>query len=84
MAMMTVRLDAELLQALKERAKRSGRSVSAEVIRLIRKEIVPRRSRKRQKTMGMFSHLGTPPDLATFKRDRRSISSQIERRFRKR
>lgn len=74
-AIMTLRIAPGLLKALKARAKREGRSVSAEVVRMISKEIdaVPERRPKRT-TMGMFSEFDAP-ELDEFKRLRRQLSS---------
>ncbi len=81
-AMMTVRIDPALLSALRERAKREGRSVSAEVVRLIRRELEPAPTARRKpgSTMGMFPDFDAPP-LATFKRLRREMSATIARRM---
>jgi hypothetical protein len=76
-SVMTLRIDPRLLEALKARARREGRSVSAEVIRLIRKDVeaVPER-RRRGRTMGMFAEFEAP-DLDELKRERRSFSASI-------
>jgi hypothetical protein len=78
---MTVRLDPRLLDALKQRARREGRSVSAEVVRLIQKEVSPSPSlaRKRGRTMGMFPNFEAP-ELAEFKRVRQQAAKLIGRR----
>jgi hypothetical protein len=86
-AVMTLRIDPALLTALRQRAKREGRSVSAEVVRLIRKELedvhVPaRRGRGTRSTMGMFAN-SEAPDLDDFKRVRREASALIARRVRR-
>jgi plasmid stability protein len=82
---MTVRLDPRLLDALKQRARREGRSVSAEVVRLIQKEVspVPSPARKRGGTMGMFPNFEAP-ELAEFKRVRQQAAQRIGRRRTKR
>ena len=80
---MTLRIDPRLLAALRRRAKREGRSVSAEVIRMIRKEVVPAppRERKTRRTMGMFADFEAP-ELKEFKRLRRAISVTFQKRAR--
>jgi len=57
--MMTLRIDADLLARLKDRAKREGRSASAEVVRLLRRELggISQPKRAHRSAMGMFSHL---------------------------
>ena len=81
---MTLRIEPGLLAALRERAKREGRSVSAEVIRMIRKEVVPEPARRRRatSTMGMFAGFEAPP-LADFKRFRHEVSAAAVRRIRR-
>lgn len=75
---MTLRLDPALLDALKRTAKRQGRSVSSEVVRLIRKELEPSAvgKRARRRTMGMFAGLEAP-DLIELKRIRRQVSGSV-------
>jgi hypothetical protein len=83
-AIMTLRIDPGLLAALRQRAKREGRSVSAEVIRMIRKEVEPEPTRRRRvaPTMGMFAGFEAP-ELEEFTRLRREISVAVVRRLRR-
>ena len=83
---MTLRIDPALLGALRRHAKREGRSVSAQVVQLIRRELedahVPVRRRATRRSMGMFAHAGFEvPDLEDFKRVRRRMSTVIARRI---
>ena len=75
---MTLRIDPELLMALKERAAREGRSVSAEVVRLITRDVEPARPlrAKRTSSMGMFADFEAPT-LDEFRRMRRRFSSRV-------
>ena len=77
-AVMTVRIDAELLAALKDKVRRDGRTVSAAIIQLIRNEVQPKRVRpaKRRRTMGMFADFEAP-DLDEFVQLRRGISRRL-------
>jgi hypothetical protein len=59
-AVMTVRIDPELLAALREKARREGRTVSAEVVRLVRREVGPPPRRSKMRTMGMFPDFEAP------------------------
>jgi hypothetical protein len=79
-AVMTIRIEPALLEALKAKARDEGRTVSAEVVRLVRKEVEPRpaRSVKRVKTMGMFPDFEAP-DLHELVRARRAFSSSLRR-----
>ncbi|MES2504811.1 MAG: hypothetical protein V4534_08040 [Myxococcota bacterium] len=59
---MTVRLDAALLTALKERARHVGRSVSAEVTQMIKQQVAPATGDFHPvlKSEGMFSQFEAP------------------------
>ena len=76
--MMTLRVDPELLAALKRRAAREGRSVSAEVIRMIQRDVEPTKlpRAKRTSTMGMFPDFEAPT-LGELKGLRRRFSSAL-------
>jgi hypothetical protein len=80
---MTVRIAPELLSALKKWAKREGRSVSAEVVRLIAKEVEPVPIAQPRRTMGMFSEFEAP-DLDDFMAVRRLATAALRRRSRMR
>ena len=77
-SIMTLRIDPELLMALKERAAREGRSVSAEVVRLITRDVDPVKPQrvKRISSMGMFADFEAPT-LEEFRRMRRRFSSRV-------
>jgi len=77
-SIMTVRVAPDLLAALKRRAAREGRSVSAEVVRMIKRDIEPAKPRrtKRTPTMGMFPDFDAPT-LEEFKRMRRRFASLV-------
>lgn len=76
--MMTLRVDPELLAALKRRAASEGRSVSAEVRRLIERDVEQMKTRraKRASTMGMFPDFEAPT-LDQLKGLRRRFSSSF-------
>jgi hypothetical protein len=77
-AVMTLRLEPELLAELKARARTEGRSTSAEVIHLIERVIrVPKARTSARLTMGMFAHLDAP-ELADFQSDGRIIARVFE------
>ena len=75
---MTVRIDAELLAALKNKVRRDGRTVSAAIVQLIRNEVQPKRVHpaKRRRTMGMFAEFEAP-DLDELVQLRRGISRRL-------
>ena len=80
--MMTLRIDADLLMRLKDQAKREGRSASAEVVRLLRRELgmTTKPKKPRRDTMGMFSHLEAVR-LDEVRELRSQISQQIASRL---
>ena len=59
---MTVRLDSNLLLALKNRAQKVGRSVSAEVVQMIKQQITTKNTQSESipKSEGMFSQFEAP------------------------
>ncbi len=75
---MTLRIDPGLAVALRQRANREGHSVSAEVIRMIRKEVEPGPTPRRRvsPTMGMFADFEAR-ELKELKRLRREISTAL-------
>jgi hypothetical protein len=77
-AVMTVRIDAELLAALKDKVQRDGCTVSAVIVQLIRNEVQPKpvRPAKRRQTMGMFADFEAP-DLDELTQLRRGISRRL-------
>jgi plasmid stability protein len=81
-SVMTVRIHPELLTALKARARQEGRSVSAEVVRLIRKELTTPPAKVGARTMGMFADFDAP-DLEVFRSTRKAASRAVARRTRK-
>lgn len=79
-AVITVRIEPELLAALKERAKRDGRSLSAQLVWIVRKEVEapPKKRGKPIQTMGMFSKSDFEDlALSEFKRLRRKLSEKV-------
>jgi hypothetical protein len=87
-AVVTVRIDAALLAALKDKVRRDGRTVSAAIVDLVREEVQPARVRpaKRRRTMGMFRDFEAPEldDLVQLRRglSRRLMASAAPKRKR--
>jgi hypothetical protein len=77
-AVVTVRIDAELLAALKDKVRRDGRTLSAAIVQLIRNDVQPKRARprKRRPTIGMFSDFEAP-DLEELIQLRRSFGARL-------
>jgi len=77
-AIVTVRIDAELLTALRDKVRREGRTVSAAIVQLVRNDVHPQRPRpvKRRRTIGMFSDFEAP-DLDDLVQLRRSLSRRL-------
>jgi hypothetical protein len=89
---MTLRIDPELLDELRDVAKAEGRSVSAQVVYLVRRDLETRgrgptvaaRRRKPLPTYGWLRHLGGPETTVEDIRNlRRAVTKQIEARLRK-
>jgi hypothetical protein len=77
-AVITVRIDAELLAALKDKVRRDGRTVSSAVVQLIRNEVKSRpiRPAKRRRTIGMFADFEAP-DLDELTELRHGLSHRL-------
>jgi len=82
---MTLRIDAALLEQLRETARAEQRSLSAQVLFLVRKELGAGAKRRRSPlpTLGWLSHLAAPDDVAAFRRVRRSLSQSLAARTRR-
>ena len=82
-SVMTLRIDSDLLAELKARAVAEGRSTSAEVVSLLRKQIVvkPRRARATP-TMGMYAQYEAP-DLDELSNDGQALAAMFESSIRK-
>jgi hypothetical protein len=87
---MTLRIDPALLDELREVAREEGRSVSAQVVHLVRRDLearghvaaAPRASRRKPlPTYGWLRHLAGPDTFEEFRDFRRSLSKQIEKRL---
>jgi hypothetical protein len=78
-AVVTVRIDAELLAALKDKVRRDGRTLSAAIVQLVRNDVQPKRARavKRRRTIGMFADFEAP-DLDDLVQLRRSLSRRLK------
>ncbi len=73
-SVMTLRIDPELLAAVKARAKRLGRSASAEVVFLLERELATVASKPRSRSvMGMFQGFDDLK-LGEFQRERRAAA----------
>jgi len=82
---MSLRIDPELLEELRQAARAEGRSVSAQVVHLVRRELSagPRRREKPLPTLGWLRHLGAPNEIEEFRRVRRSLSRSLSARARR-
>jgi hypothetical protein len=82
---MTLRIEPELLEQLRAVAKAERRSVSAQMLFLVRRELGARvrRRRKPLPTLGWLSHLRAPRKLQEFRRVRSSLTRSLEARLRR-
>ncbi|TMA70159.1 MAG: Arc family DNA-binding protein [Deltaproteobacteria bacterium] len=81
---MSLRIDPGLLEEIRRRARAEGRSVSSQILHLVRNQLgvgsPPKRRARR--TMGWLAHLDVPEDLGTYRRFRRSVSHRIMKKLR--
>jgi hypothetical protein len=85
-AIITVRLEPKLLTALKAKAREEGRSVSAEVVQLIRGAVEQKAPPEdRRRSMGMFADAGFEPvEIEDVRRLRRETAARLEERHHRR
>jgi hypothetical protein len=77
---MTVRIEQQLLDALRKKAHEEGRSVSKEVVRLIEQHVQTRPAAKRRRTgFGMFSQFESV-DVEEIRSVRRAVTLRAARR----
>jgi hypothetical protein len=82
---MTLRIDPELLDQLRAVARAERRSVSAQVVHLVRRELgthTKAATRSVLPTLGWLQHLDAPDDLAAYRRVRRALSRRLQARAR--
>ena len=79
---MTLRIEPALLEELRRVARAERRSVSGEVLYLVREQLdLPaRRLGQTKPTMGWLAHLDVPDELAEFRVVRQSLSRGVRRR----
>ena len=82
---MSLRIDPELLEELRKAARAEGRSVSSQVVHLVRKELATRSAPRKKPlpTLGWLRHLDAPDELREFQRVRRSLSRSLAARARR-
>jgi hypothetical protein len=82
----TLRIEPDLLDRLREVAKAQRRSVPAQVLFVVRRELETKATRtpRALPTLGWLRHLEPPDRLDEFRRVRRSISRQFAARVRRR
>ena len=83
---MTLRIDPELLDRLREVARAERRSVSAQVVHLVRRELGSQAKGPTPRvlpTLGWLRHLDAPDDLAAYRRVRRTLSRRLQARARR-
>ena len=83
---MTLRIDPDLLEQLREVARAERRSVSAQLVHLVRQELgtqAKAATRKVLPTLGWLRHLDAPDDLDAYRRVRRALSRRLQARVRR-
>lgn len=80
----SVRLDASLVEAIRARAEAGGRSLSGQIVHLVREQVVawPQGSGKRQPITGWLARRPSPETLAEFAAARKVASTRLKRAIR--
>ncbi len=80
----SVRLDPELLEAVRTRAKSEGRSLSGEIVFILRDRVKAEpRQRQRRTITGWLRHVASPKELGEFRSGRESASAALLRAVRR-
>jgi hypothetical protein len=80
----SIRIDGELLDAVRERANAEGRSLSGEIVFILRERVRAQPpARPRRPITGWLAHLTPPNDLTGFKVDRKRASADLLRAVRR-
>jgi hypothetical protein len=76
---LSIRIDEELLDALRERAREDGRSVSGEIVYFVKEQVEarPRLERKPQPISGWLAHVSVPRDHQEFRGARVAAGSLL-------
>jgi hypothetical protein len=76
---LSLRIDSSLLEAVRERARAEGRSVSGQIVFFVRDQVERHEAtpKRHQKISGWLSHRGEPPTKEAFARGRAEASQQI-------
>ena len=79
---MAIRIEPELLRQLRSEARSNRRSLSAQILFMVRKELEPSRRpiEKPQPTMGWLAHLQAPEKIDDFRQVRNRLSRAIKAR----
>jgi hypothetical protein len=84
--MMTLRIEPELLEELRDVASAEHRSVSAHVLSVLRRDLEskpPRRRAKPMPTLGWLRHLEVPNRVEEFRKVRRTLGRHFTARVRR-
>jgi hypothetical protein len=77
-SVVTVRIDPELLDAVKSKVRREGTTVSAAIVKLLRADVRPPTRRPPfRRTMGMFAGQFEDVGLDELKQARRALSARL-------
>jgi hypothetical protein len=77
----SIRIEPELLLAVRERAQADGRSLSGQIVHFVREQVeaVPVSSEKPRPISGWLAHLEAPETHAEFAEGRAEASAKIRR-----
>ena len=75
---LSLRISSELLEGVRERARAEGRSVSGQIVYLVREQIEPRApAAPPKKISGWLAHRSVPASHAEFRRGRAEASQLL-------
>jgi hypothetical protein len=79
----SIRIDDDLLRAVRERAMREGRSLSGEIVFVLRDRVKTEPQRPRRPITGWLRHLAAPETHAEFRSGRQRASTELYRAVRR-
>jgi hypothetical protein len=80
----SVRLDSDVLDTIREQAKLDGRSVSGEILFFVREQLVsrPKVAKRPRRITGWLAHQPSPDTYAEFRKARAEASAHLQKAIR--
>jgi hypothetical protein len=79
---LSIRIDEDLLDAVRDEAKANDRSVSGQVVYALR-QATPPRPRRGKPILGWLEHMGPSEDLSVFRKLRKDLTRAWKKRLRR-